>query len=130
MKRLFSILMAIMFAVIGFAQEIQKSYDRKIKRQTKKVERMEEKYHVVLPPEASVPLLQTYEAMPQLENWGVSQLEILKYKDKITSKKNKGKVLVVVFDTAGKLDHPSLLKVALEGFDYTGDGLTMAMVPT
>ncbi|MCB0653947.1 MAG: S8 family serine peptidase [Saprospiraceae bacterium] len=126
MKRFLIILMTVLFAVPLFSQEIEipRSYERQIKRQSKKVERFEEKHDVVLDPEATIPLLQTFDNNPSaLENWGIKYLEFDQYREKIKAKKDKRKVLIVIFDTAGELKHPSLLKAALKGYSYTGEPL-------
>ncbi|KAA3637789.1 MAG: hypothetical protein DWQ02_06220 [Bacteroidetes bacterium] len=123
MKRFFTIFLAVLFAVTSFAQ-VPKSYERKIKRQTKKVERLKKEHDIVLDAQESIPLLVSYSTDAQaLTNWGIDYLQIKEYRDKISAKEGKRNVLVVEFDTGGELTHPSLLKATLKGFSYTGEPL-------
>lgn len=122
MKRIFIFLLSLAFILPVFGQPVPKSYERQIKRQTKKVERQEKKHDVVLDPSESVPLFLTQtNDQKALENWGVDYLQFSAYREKIISRPGKRKILIVSFDTAGDLDHPSLLAAALKGYTYTGE---------
>ena len=118
------IFLITLFAFTAFSQqvEIPKSYNRKINREAKKVRKLEKKHDIVLQPIESIPLPQSYSQI-NAKNWGLNFLEIDQYKSQIKAKKDKRKVLVVVFDTGGEYNHPSLLKAALKGYSYTGEPL-------
>lgn len=123
MKRFLIILMAVLITVTGFSQ-IPKSYERKIKRQTRKVERLKKDHDIVLEPGESIPLPESYSSdQKSLENWGVEYLQAPQFRDKIKDKEGKRNVLIVEFDTGGEILHPTLLKALLKGFSYTGEPL-------
>ena len=126
MKHLFFTLMAFLLSVSIFGQtvEIPKSYERQIRRAERKVDRMEDKYDIVLTPEESIPLPVAASDILAQKDWGLDYLHITKYWDKIKAKTGKRKVLVIPFDTAGDLDHDSFDDCKLPGYDFTGEGLT------
>lgn len=122
-KNYFLLLLALLFATLGFSQEIPKSYERKVKRQTRKVERQLKRHDVVLDPTESVPLFQSFSNSESQRNWGIEYLEFKECREKIEARKDKRKVLIVVFDTAGEFLHPSLLSASIKGYSYTGEPL-------
>lgn len=125
MKHLFSFLLlfTIAFQAIGQDVEIPKSYERQLKRQGNKVERLEKKYDIVLTPEESIPLPQIMVDAPANKDWGLDYLKVTEYAAKIRAKTGKRKVLVVGFDTAGALKHKSFDNCSVTGYDFTGEGI-------
>lgn len=106
------------------AQEIElpKSYERQIKRQQSKVDKLEKKYDIVLTPEESIPIPQIAVDALANKDWGLDYLFVSKYAAQIRQKSGKRKVLVVVFDTAGELPNTNFDKCRLPGLDFTGEG--------
>lgn len=123
MKHILSILFLFIFVLSGVSQELPKSYNKKLKKQSRKVERFEKKYDIVLTPEESIPLPQEYVNALSNKDWGLDYLHVQKYHAQIRMKAGKRKVLVVDFDTAGDFDHSSFDKSELPGYDFTGEGL-------
>lgn len=122
MKQLFFVLIFSAISMAMFSQpDTPREYDRMVKKMERKIERKEEAGKYFLSPEESIPMPS---AMIQGTSWNIDYLEVLKFQAQIRMKTGKRKVLVVSFDTAGKLDHKSLEKASVPGYDFIGDGLT------
>ena len=100
-------------------------YNERINQEWSKYQKMLENpdYDVVLNPSESIPMPQLFADNLENKNWGLDYLSVNDYWGVIKAKKNKRNVLIVGFDTAGKLDHVDFDGLTMPGKSFTGEPL-------